>query len=348
MEPCYATREAVMAAMDTPEPARAAAQVDRAVQAASRAVDGLCKRLFYPRVQTIRFDWPNRQTAEAWRVWFYANDLYRLDALTAGGVAIPTGDVILEPNWAGPPYTSLQTSLATSSALQAGATWQQAIAVTGLWGYMTSTTTAATTVGTTTTGAGTVTVTGTPGIGVGSTLQLDQELVIVTGRQYTSAGALTGAVAASSSVTLLPLASTTGWSAGDWALVDAERCRVDDVTPTGLIVRRASDGTTLAAHSSGATVYAPWVLVVQRASLGSTAASHPAGTAVVSWRAPSQVEEYVVAHALNEVLDERSGFARAYSGGSGGTAVPVSRRSLESLERDLYTNYGRQARTRVV
>ena len=348
MEPSYTTRETVKAALDSPDTARADAQVDRAVQAASRAVYGVCKRKFYPEVTTKKFDWPTRQTAEPWRLDLYASDLYALTGLTSGGTTIPIGNVILESQWDGPPYTSLQISLASASAFSAGPTFQQAIAVTGTWGAVTGPQAATTTVGTTAAGATSMTVAGAPGIGVGSTLQVDAELVIVSERSYTSGGAITADVGASSALTLLPMASTAGWSRGDWALVDAERVLVVDVVPSGLVVRRAWDGTVLAAHTSGAVVYAPWVLTVQRGQLGTAAASHAAGSTVSVWRAPSLVEEYTVAHALTALLDERSGYARAYEGGQGGQATPVTRRSLAALEKDLYGTFGRMARTRVV
>jgi len=349
VEPAYTTREAVKTALDAPDAARADSQVDRALQAASRAVYGVCKRKFYPEITTKRFDWPNRQTQEPWRLRLDASDLWSLTSITAGGVTIPPSAIILEPQWDGPPYTNIQVSLASGSAFQAGATFQQSIAITGIWGTAGAGAQAATTtVGTTGASATSMTVAGTPGIGVGSILQVDSELVIVSERSYTSGGTITADVAASSAATLLPMASTAGWSRGDWALVDAERVLVVDVSPGGLIVRRAWDGTVLAAHTSGASVYAPWVLTVQRGQLGTAAASHTAGSTVSTWRAPSLVEEYTIAHALTALLDERAGYARAYEGQQGGQTTPVSRRSLKALAEDLYGTYGRQARTRVV
>src|SRR5690606_22447868 len=57
--PWYTTRETVKAALDYKETARNDAQVDRAIESASRAVEGLLHRRFYPETATRYFDWPN-------------------------------------------------------------------------------------------------------------------------------------------------------------------------------------------------------------------------------------------------------------------------------------------------
>ena len=61
-EPVYATRDDVMQAIDVAETPRSNAQVDRLIAAASRQVDRLCARTFYPTVGTRTLDWPAEST----------------------------------------------------------------------------------------------------------------------------------------------------------------------------------------------------------------------------------------------------------------------------------------------
>lgn len=56
--PCYATREEVKSALDIKQTARNNDQVDRAIDSASRAVEGLLHRVFYPTFDTRYVDWP--------------------------------------------------------------------------------------------------------------------------------------------------------------------------------------------------------------------------------------------------------------------------------------------------
>ncbi|PZT70196.1 hypothetical protein DN402_31755 [Streptomyces sp. SW4] len=132
MDPVYATREEVQRALDVEPTARSARQIDRALQSASRSVDALCHRRFFPWQGVRRFDWPDSQYRPSWRLWLDDNELISLTSLTSGGQTIATGDVLLYPA-GGPPYNRIETSLGSSAAFGGGDTHQQDIAITGLW-----------------------------------------------------------------------------------------------------------------------------------------------------------------------------------------------------------------------
>lgn len=346
----YTTVETVTAALDIQESATATPEVFHAIAGASRAAEGRCKRYFYPEIGTKKYDWPNRQTAETWRVWFYANDLWSLTSVVSGGVTIPNADIILEPNWSGPPYTSAQVNLGSQSSFAAGSTFQQAAQFTGTWGYLGEVDQVATlTAAVATTTATTLTATGTPELGIGATIGIDTELLTITGKQSTTTGVtLSAGVAADEAVTLIPVSSTAGFAVGETITVGSERMRITDIT-SGLVVRRAMEGSVLAAHLLGDTVYASRLWTVARGMKGSTAATHLINAPITRYYAPSLVEQFTVAHAMHTLQQQRSAYMTvSRQGGMEGSTKAVTSQALQALEDAMYGTFGRQARTRVV
>jgi len=122
--------------------------------------------------------------------------------------------------------------------------------------------------------------------------------------------------------------------------------RVDDIAGNTLVVTRAWDGSTIAAHSVGATVYAPRMLTVQRAALGTTAATHLTSASVYRWDPPGPVRQLCVAEALTDLLQGRSGYAR--TAGAGENEREATGRGLKDLRERVYVSHGRKARTRAV
>ncbi|WP_449342453.1 hypothetical protein, partial [Streptomyces aurantiogriseus] len=135
LPPVYATREDVMHALDVKPTAYNSAQIDRALQSASRGVEALCHRRFYPEAATRYFDWPSSQYRPSWRLWLDDNELISITTLTSGGTTIAASDYFLEPNRTGPPYNRLEIDLDSNAAYGGGDTHQRDITITGLWGY---------------------------------------------------------------------------------------------------------------------------------------------------------------------------------------------------------------------
>ncbi|MFJ8784962.1 hypothetical protein [Streptomyces sp. NPDC102476] len=353
MEPVYATREDVQRALDSKLTARNSRQIDRALQSASRAIDNdLCHRRFYPEQDTRYFDWPDSQQRPSWRLWLDDSELISVTSIVSGGTTIATSDVVLEPNRFGPPYNRIETNLGTSAAWSSGDTHQQAIAITGLWGYRNT----ETTVGALAEAlddsetAVNVDAAASTDLGVGSVLRVDSERILVTGRQMLDTGQNVGGSGLTAQANSVTVAVTDGtaYAVDEVLLIDSERMLVVDIAGNNLTVQRAWDGSVLAAHTAGADIYAARTLTVQRAALGTTAAAHNDASSISRWDPPGLVHDLTIAEAMNRVLQEQAGYVRTSktSGGSKSTAVEAL--SLDSLRQQVYDAHGRKLRMRSV
>ena len=122
-----------------------------------------------------------------------------------------------------------------------------------------------------------------------------------------------------------------------------------DVTGNIATVKRAWDGTVLAAHTVGAHIYAFRTLTVLRGQLGTTAATHSNAAAASIHRVPALIKDLAVAEATNRVLQEVSGYARTMPSSSGNSkTIAASTSALDDLRDCAYTAHGRKARTRTV
>lgn len=345
--PWHCTREDVMARGDVKVTARMNAQVDDAIEAATRDVEKLLHRTLYPRIETHRFDWPSEQTPTSWRLWLNQHELISATTLTSAGVVIAPSDFLLYPD-SGPPYNRVEIDLASSAAFGGGSTHQFAIDILGLYGYNDDSKTAgALSAAVSSTSATTVDVTNSFAVGVGDLIKVDSERMIVTGKAMVdttinTAGVLT-AVANSQS---LPVSDGSGFTVGEILLLDSERVRIDDIAGNTLTVTRAWDGTTLAAHSTGIDVYAPRRLTVERGAVGTTAATHLISAAITKWPAPGPVKRLTVAEAQTTLAQESAAWARVI--GQGENAREAWSKGLNDARNECYLNYGRKGRIRAV
>lgn len=345
----YATREDVMGAFDVKLTTRNKRYIDQALESASRSVDGLCHRRFYPVAATRYFDWPARPSGgyTPWVLRLDDSELISVDALSSGGRVITSDEYNLEPNRTGPPYSRVEIKLSTPAAYGGGSTYQRDVTITGLWGYRNTEATLGALAASTDAVQTSINVDGatSAAAGVGSVLRLDSERVIVTERQQLSTGQ-TGTIGASKSDVSLPVANGSAYAVDEVLLLDSERMRVDDIAGNVLTVERAYDGTVLAAHTT-ATIYAPRALTVTRGALGTTAAAHANATPVVEWRPPGLVRELTKAEAITQLTQERAGwFLKAAT--TGQSAGKVSADALKTLRDQAYDEHGRKARTRAV
>jgi hypothetical protein len=326
----YATREDVMSATDNKTSARMTADIDRDLESASRSVELLTHRVFYPWTGTRYFDYPGDQLSRAYRIWFGQFDLLSVTSITNGDASTVTvGNVFLNPQ-DGPPYTSVEVNLATTSAFAAGSTWQRAVAVTGLWGYSNDQTPAGTLaedVDGTETG---IDVSDSSLIGVGSLITVGSERMAVTGKsQLTTGTTLAGDLTASAANVAVTVASGVAVNVGERIRIDSETMQVVDKASNTLTVKRAVDGSVLAAHTTGATVYAPRTLTVVRGSAGTTAGTAANGAAITVWNPPGPIRELTVALALTAQQNRSNGY------GTDNT------NATSRLERQVVALYGR-------
>lgn len=348
----YASREDVMQALDTRAAAYTSGRIDRAIDSASRNVDGLCHRTFYPLTATKLFDYPNTQRAPAGQLWLDQNEVVSVINFTSGGVVIPPANYFLMPSAYGPPYDRIDVNLGTNSALTAGpTTWQQALSVTGVWcgcpldeadaGILA--------VAVSTTSTTTITV-ANANIGVGRIIRIDTERMTVTEKSFITSGQ-TGSLTNQLNANTLAVADGTVFRLREELIIDSERLLIVDIAGNNLIVKRAYGGSTLAVHTTAAIFYAR-LLTVTRGALGTTAATHLINAPIARHVIPALIEQLTVAYALVRGLNENAGYARTVGSSdyqSGASAAGGKRDvDLANLEENVRRLHRRSARTRAV
>lgn len=351
----YTTRETIKRALDIQETARNNRNIDRCIESAARRVDGLCHRIFYPRLETKYFDWPNDQDALSWRLWLDDNDLISATTITSGGTTISSGNYFLEPQRTGPPYTQLQVNLGSTSAFSSGSTHQRSIAITGLWGYTSdddAVGTASEAMDASETGMDVDAATSAE-VGVGSILRLDSERMIVTNRAQINTGQTLGGsgLTANKGDVLVAVGSGAAFALDEIIKIDAESMLIVDITGNNLTVIRAYDGSVLATHAAATAIYAPRTLTVTRGALGTTAATHSSGATIYNWRCPAGIRQLNTMEATHELLQEQTGWFRTMSASSnfGGTARrAATMEAILDMREQMYRQYGRKARTRTI
>ena len=342
----YCTREQVKSALDFQETARNNTLIDRAIGAASRSINTQMHRTFYPWDGTRYFGFPQRDMP-SWRLWLNENDLVSASAVTAGGVAVPAIDYFLEPVNSGPPFRSIELDLESSAEFTSGDTWQRNIAITGTWGWwdeQESVGTLSSNLDADITDMATVTWTQPRDVGVGSILKVDSERIIITEMSFVDSTQNTsGSLTASAADVTVGVTSGTGFYVGEVIRIDSERMLIVDLGTTTLTVKRAWDGSVLAAHNTGADVYGKTGIEIARAQLGSTLAAHTTPDVVYRWIVPPLINDLCVAEAMVQLQGEQSAYGK---GGSAGGDMPEGSpgRGLGALRKSVYAAFGRKAR----
>lgn len=352
----YVTREEVQDAFDVREAAHRSAQIDSAIAGASDDIDGWLNRHKHglaPRTATRYFDWPSRNFSASWRIWFDENELISATSITAGTTVIASGDYFLEPVNSGPPYTYVELDLSSTASFTNSGTHQRAVAIVGKWGINDDQLPAGALAEALDGSETAVDVTDASLVGVGSVLLVEDERMLVTGRSaLTTTQVLGSAMNALKNDQTVDVVDGTLLHVGETLLIDSERMKITDITGNNATVIRAYDGSTLASHLLGATIYAYRTLTVERGALGSTAATHSTATAVTKWDVPALVHDLAKAEAMTRLEQEFSAYAaRVYSDeaerDSSGTEV-VAGRGLTDLRKSCARRYKRKFRKRAI
>lgn len=337
----YATLERVRNALDSKESAYNDARILQCLESASRTVEGILRRRFYPEIATRAFPWPTDTRA----LWLEgdANDLVSFTSATSGGVTVPFAGVIPWPAF-GPPFERLDLDTSSSADWFGGSTAEDANLITGVWcGCAVTDIADATTAEALDAVETGVDIGASTLIGTGSIIRIGSERMIVTGRSLLDTGQNTASTLTDkASATLLAVGSGAAFAVGELITVEAERMQVLDIAGNNLIVKRAVDGSVLAAHGSGVDVYAPRTLTVQRGALGTTAAAHDTAAPVLVYEVPALVAELATAYALVSLGAGQAGYTRFRSTGDGGER-PLSR-ATGDIERDAQRVHGRGPR----
>lgn len=336
---------------DIRETARAAAQIDRLLLAGSTMIEETTHRVFYPMVDTRYFDWPVRGSGlPAWDFDLGPNEMISASAVVSGGSTISASNYDLrrydERN--SPPYSLLQLDTSTSAAFGSGSNPRRSLALSGTYGFRDDNSPAGATASSIDADDTSVAVTDSSRVGTWSLIRLGTERLLVTRRSLLTTGqTLTAGIESNAASTLLAVADSSGIFPDEVVTIDSERMLIEDVpSATSLIVRRAWSGSVLAAHLTGATLYAPRTLTVERAALGTTAAIHNSTTALELFVWPALVEQVAIAYTIDAKAKEDGGYAQTV--GSGDNEREATGRSLRQLIKDLYRTLGRQQRSEAV
>jgi len=352
----YCTREEVQDAFDVREAAHRSAQIDQAIASASDDIDGWLNRHKHglaPRTATRYFNWPGRDYSASWRLWLDENEIVSVTTLTAGTTVIASSDYFLEPVNSGPPYTYIEIDQGSSASFTNTNTSQRAISILGVFGIGDDQAPAGALAEALDSSETAVDVTDASLVGVGDVLLVDSERMVVTGRQALATTQVLGsAMNALKNDQTVDVVNGALLHVGEILLIDNERMKIVDISGNNATVVRAYDGSTLAAHLLGATIYALRTLTVERGALGTTAAAHDTAEAVTKWDVPSLVRALCRAEAITRLEQEFSAYgARVYSDeaerDSSGTEV-VSGRGLTDLRKSCARRYKRKFRKRAV
>jgi hypothetical protein len=354
--PLYATREEVKTALDFKQGAAANQLIDQKLADSCDQVDKLLHRRFYPMLDTRSWDWPTPQTPRPWRLWLDDNEMCSAPtSMSSGGVAIDVSTVIPYPNWAlarQEPITHLELNVNTTSAFSAAQTWQNAITATSWFGYSDVQIPAGAIPSGGITSSATQVNLGVPGYrGVGSILLVDGERMLVTERRSVDTGTtLQANMAANNAANLLQVADPTQYALYEWLTIDGERMFVYDTLGANLLVKRAMDGTPLAAHSAGASIYAQRLLTVTRGALGTIPAAHSAAAPITEHDAPGMIRQLVVADTIVNLIQTRAGYpavrGRSSAGGGQTPQLATAPSDLSQAWQDAIDAFGRNGRSR--
>jgi hypothetical protein len=277
-------------------------------------------------------------TVSSWDSWLDDHELISVESLTRDSELLSSDDYTLSPA-TGPPYNRITLSGGGSLA-------GSDVIIVGLFGHTLTTQSIGTLVSSINSTVGSLTVSDGSAVGVGDLLIVDSEYLLVTGRSWVdSTQNLQTPLTASVADVGVVVTNGSAFAIGESVLIDAEQCWITDIVLNTLIVRRAWDGTVLAAHS-GSDVYVNRGLTVSRGVVGATTATHSSGAAITRWVPPPLITQLCAAETLAALEQEGSAYARVV--GSGESAYEARGVGLQDLRDRALTTYGRKCRMRSV
>ena len=111
------------------------------------------------------------------------------------------------------------------------------------------------------------------------------------------------------------LDDATQVNAGEVVTMDSERMKIISISGNDTTMKRAWDGSTLAAHSSGINVFARRTLTVERIAVGTVAATHNNAAVLIKNVPPAPITSLCVAEALVLFQQEQSAYGRTVGSG---------------------------------
>lgn len=348
MKPWYCTRDDVVNALDTKVPVSMLPTVDRVCDSASRMIEDLCHRQFYPVFKTYKhFPWPRR--SKSFRVWTGDVDVLEIETLRIGGDLVDSADIILQPLNYGPPFNRIELNpKGSTTAFYNDGDHIKPIEVFGTFGYDKTERQVSSISSAAAVDADRLFVADSSKVSVGSVFVVGSEYMIATDRAFREVSGVTvstGLVDKKNDDQLV-LSSVSGFYTNEIVRVGSELMRIVGVASGSLTVQRAVFGSVLASHSSGAVVSKRDEFSVLRGELGTAAVSIAADDVLKVWEPPAPVRSLAIAEAVNLILQESSGYARVV--GSGENAREMRGSGLKGLRMSVQKQYGRSGRVRAV
>lgn len=340
----YTTVEKVMKAADIKASAYLTSEIGEAISSSSLAVDRLVnlgdeyRAAFAPWTGTIVFDWPSANNGNAYRFWLNQFRLNSFSSIVSGGDSL-TSIGLGWPSY-GPPYSAIDIDHAGGDSFDfTSGIGQRSLSITGVWGTLGEDRSRSWwTLGGSVSDSASTWLINAP-IGIGSVVLAGSERAIVTERSWADSTQNASALTANLNAQSITVSDGSDFLAGEEVLIDAERMLIQDIAGNTLIVKRAWNGSTLAAHSNGADIYWLRSCAVERGALGTTAAAHTSGDAISIYSPPPLVEQLTIAYAIDRRAQESAGYARTI--GQGESERQVSARGIADLEKRLIAAYGR-------
>ena len=304
-DPTYATVEQLQAAADYKPTAFESARLQRIVTAASRRIELRLHRHFYPLTETVTYTRPTlaRPRTSTSAGFFLNRDLITLTTVTVDDTTKTVADIETWPSQHGPPFSWV------------GVTGSDIVIVAD-WGFSNDTTPAgalAEALDTTETG---VNVTDSSSVGVGDLVIVESERMIVTAKvQLDIAQNIQANLTKDTAVVTVAVEDGTAVFPGEALLVNAEEMLILAISSNNVTVKRAWNGSVLAAHTSGDDIFAPRTLTVERGAVGTTAATHDDAKAVTRNLPPAAITDLCIAEAINTYEQETAGYARTVGAG---------------------------------
>jgi hypothetical protein len=332
----YCTREQVQYALDQANTYRVNARIDAAIRTGAQQVESATHRRFYPTTKTF---YPEIRWVTGPVLWldFDYTEMISVASFTVDGVTLTEGtDFFLRPD-DGPPYTSLRLNNLSSASFSSN---DRGMVLVGEQGASNATRAAGSLAGSITSSATTLTVSNSSLVGVGDLLTIGAERLNVVDKAFstsvTTLGADTTASAAARSITV---ADGTLVHEGEMIQVGAERMFIESIAGNVLTVRRAENGSILAAHTNTDVVYAARLCTVERGATGSIAASHSDAATILANNPPPLAQEANLAYALVDLTQSQAAWGRTV--GSGDNEREANGRGLQSIVDDLIAMHGR-------
>ena len=312
--------------------------------AATRELNQLLDRRFFPVTATNKYRWPPYYVAASWEQWL-EDDLLSVSLLQASATGINAAPVtlthyLLEPQHLGPPYNRIEVDLSSNDVFTSGPTPQQSIAITGQWGFSNATRAAGTlAVALSSASATTATISNATLIDQGDVLLIDSEAIFVDNprTQVDTTATLTGNPL--SSDTIIGLSTGSLLNSGEVMLVDAEMMLIQAISGNNATVIRGFAGTVAASHTSSTDVYAARGLTIVRGVNGTVAATHLISAPIVKYQAPANVRRLIRADAIGTLQQDMASWGRTI--GQGEMAVEYQAKQLKGLRQTVIDQYAR-------